>query len=186
VSVDLVFETHSLTVDNEAGRATGWLPGDLSRAGRVFAAELGLRHAEAVYAAVFSSDLRRAVETVEIAFGASARPVLFDWRLRECNYGSMSGGAASEMRDQKRVWLDRPYPNGESWRQAVERGGWFLRDVAQRYDGMRILVIGHVATKWALDHYLREVPLEALVEAPFEWQEGWTYNLSSEILDVQV
>jgi broad specificity phosphatase PhoE len=77
-------------------------------------------------------------------------------------------------------------PTGESWRQAVERGGWFLRDVATRYDDERILLIGHVATKWALDHYLRGVPLEDLVHARFEWQEGWSYDLSREILDAHV
>jgi hypothetical protein len=27
--IDIVFETHSLTTDNEAGIATGWLPGEL-------------------------------------------------------------------------------------------------------------------------------------------------------------
>jgi len=30
VSVEIVFETHSISVDNERGIATGWLPGRLS------------------------------------------------------------------------------------------------------------------------------------------------------------
>lgn len=30
MTISVVFETHSITVDNEAGRATGWLPGELS------------------------------------------------------------------------------------------------------------------------------------------------------------
>jgi hypothetical protein len=29
VAIELVFETHSTTVDNEEGRATGWQPGRL-------------------------------------------------------------------------------------------------------------------------------------------------------------
>jgi hypothetical protein len=37
-------------------------------------------------------------------------------------------------------------------------------------------VIGHVATRWALDH-LRGVPLEQLVVAPFDWRPGWEYVL---------
>ena len=28
--IKLVYETHSLTLDNERGFATGWLPGELS------------------------------------------------------------------------------------------------------------------------------------------------------------
>ena len=38
-----------------------------------------------------------------------------------------------------------------------------------------MVVIGHVATRWALDHFVTQIPLEELVTAPFEWREGWTY-----------
>jgi len=34
VAIELVFETHSMTVDNEQKHATGWLPGQLSERGR--------------------------------------------------------------------------------------------------------------------------------------------------------
>ena len=44
--IEIVFESHSVTVDNEEGRATGWLPGELSRQGRELAAELGRRRRE--------------------------------------------------------------------------------------------------------------------------------------------
>jgi alpha-ribazole phosphatase/probable phosphoglycerate mutase len=37
-----------------------------------------------------------------------------------------------------------------------------------------------VATRWALDHVVRGVPLEELVDAPFEWREGWEYELRVE------
>ena len=40
-----------------------------------------------------------------------------------------------------------------------------------------MLLIGHVATRWALDHTLLGMPLETLVDAPFEWREGWEYTL---------
>ncbi|WP_206184869.1 hypothetical protein [Thermoactinospora rubra] len=39
----LIYETHSITVDNERGIATGWLPGELSPRGRELAGELGER-----------------------------------------------------------------------------------------------------------------------------------------------
>jgi hypothetical protein len=34
VAIELVFETHPTTVDNERGHATGWLPGQLSEQGK--------------------------------------------------------------------------------------------------------------------------------------------------------
>jgi alpha-ribazole phosphatase/probable phosphoglycerate mutase len=43
MSVEVVFETHSLSVNNERGIATGWLAGRLSRDRRRLAAELGDR-----------------------------------------------------------------------------------------------------------------------------------------------
>ena len=40
-------------------------------------------------------------------------------------------------------------------------------------------MIGHVATRWGLEHFLkRHAPLEALVDADFQWQEGWEYVLA--------
>ena len=48
---------------------------------------------------------------------------------------------------------------------------------AARQLGTRVLLIGHVATRWALDHTLLGMPLETLVEAPFAWREGWEYTL---------
>ena len=79
VAIELVFETHSLTEDNELGRATGWLPGRLSAQGRMLAGELGQRRAADGISAVFCSDLARAAETATIAFAGSAIPVLQDW-----------------------------------------------------------------------------------------------------------
>jgi 2,3-bisphosphoglycerate-dependent phosphoglycerate mutase len=178
LSVTVVFETHSTSVDNERGIATGWLPGELSATGRAQAGALGERRREDGLAAVFTSDLRRAVETAEIAFAGSPLPVFPDARLRECNYGSMNGRPRSELDALRRSKLDEPWPGGESWREAVERVQGFLLELAPTRDGERVLVIGHVATRWALDHSVNGIPLEELVEAPFEWQEGWEYVIS--------
>jgi alpha-ribazole phosphatase/probable phosphoglycerate mutase len=175
--VRIVFETHSWSEDNDRGIATGWLPGRLSSRGRVLAAELGVRRAEDGLAAVFTSDLGRAVETACVAFAGSVVPILHDWRLRECDYGRYNGVAAVQLHSRRRQYLDRPYPGGESWRQAVDRVGRFLRDLPLRWSDRRVLVIGHVATRWAFDNLIHGLPLEELIEADFAWQEGWEYEL---------
>ena len=175
--MELVFETHSISEDNEAGRATGWLPGRLSERGRVQAGKLGQRRREDGIAAVFSSDLGRCVETVSIAFSGSALPVLYDWRLRECDYGQRNGMPVAELHAGRGDHLDRPYPEGESWRQAVTRVGRFLVDLPLRWSGRRVLIVGHTATRWGLDHVIGGVPLEGLVAADFAWRPGWEYRL---------
>ena len=180
MSVNVVFETHSTSVDNEKGIATGWLDGGLSPTGREQANELGERRRDDGLAIVFTSDLHRAVETAEIAFAGSVLPVERDRRLRECNYGSMNGRPRAELDSQRAHRLDEPWPGGESWRQAVARVTGFLDELRRARDGQRVLIIGHVATRWALDHTALGIPLEDLVDAPFEWREGWEYELRSE------
>jgi alpha-ribazole phosphatase/probable phosphoglycerate mutase len=177
MAIRIVFETHSITEDNERGIATGWHPGRLSEKGRFLAKELGERRRNDGIRVVFTSDLRRAVETAEIAFGDTAIPILHDWRLRECDYGERNGAARNELEHTRREHLDHPYPAGESWRQATQRVEHFLDDLGVRWKSNRILVIGHIATRWALEHYLNGVPLEELAAAPFAWQAGWEYSL---------
>lgn len=91
MSVSIIFETHSLTEDNESGVATGWLDGRLSTHGRRLAEELGVRRRHDGIVAVYTSDLGRAVETAEIAFAGSGIPIQRDGRLRECDYGQWNG-----------------------------------------------------------------------------------------------
>jgi broad specificity phosphatase PhoE len=175
MSIELIFETHSTTEDNEKGLGTGWNPGVLSAAGREQAQELGRRRATDDIDAIFTSDLGRAVETVRIAFPSPTVPVLMDWRLRECDYGDLNGTAAAL--SERAQYVDKPYPSGESWRQAVDRVGWFLRDFEPRWRGSRLLVVGHGATLRGLEHHINGKPLESIGSAPFEWQEGWEFRV---------
>lgn len=176
--MEIVYETHSTTVDNEAGVATGWLDGELSPRGREQARRLGERRRDADV--VYASDLGRAVETAEIAFGGTGIPVHHDPRLRECNYGELNGRPAAELGAARRLrHIEEPFPGGQSYREVVEATRAFLDDVASRHEGRRVVVIAHSANRWALQHLLEGRPLEELVAAPFEWQEGWVYRVAA-------
>jgi broad specificity phosphatase PhoE len=175
--IELVYETHSMTTDNEQGIATGWLPGRLSEAGRGYARALGERRRNDGLAAVFASDLTRAVETAEIAFAGSGLEVRLDPRLRECNYGELDGRPVSEIDVERLHRIDEPFPGGESYRDVVDRTQSFLEELSPEFDGSRVLLIAHSANRWALEHLVLGTPLDDLVAAPFEWQEGWIYRL---------
>jgi broad specificity phosphatase PhoE/GNAT superfamily N-acetyltransferase len=173
----VVFETHALTEDNADGIATGWLDGRLSAVGRRGALDLGRRRRDDGLAAVFSSDLRRVRETVQIAFAGSPVPVLYDWRLRECDYGSWNGAPAATVIGSRAAHVDEPYPGGESCRGAVERVRGWLGDLSPRWDGRRVLVVGHQATLWGLAHWIDGTALEELAGREFEWREGWEFQV---------
>ena len=171
----IVFETHATSEDNEAGVAAGWHHGRLSALGREQAAALGRRRRADGIDAVFASDLRRAVETAEVAFGDTGVPILLDWRLRECDYGALNGAPRGVVHGDRARYLDAAYPGGESWRAAVARVGRFLDDLPQWWSGARVLVIGHIATRWAFEHRLNGVALEDLAPEGAAWRPGWVY-----------
>ncbi len=177
VAVRLIFETHSLSKDNELGRATGWLDGQLSDRGRGLARELGDRRRNDGIAAVYVSDLGRAVETAEIAFAETGIPIIRERRLRECNYGLLNGVPRAQLEADGPDSLDERFPEGESWREAVQRVDEFLHELARERDGYRVLVIGHMATWYALEAAANGARLDDLFSTPFGWQEGWEYSL---------
>jgi hypothetical protein len=55
----------------------------------------------------------------------------------------------------------------------------FLDELARDWDRARVVVVGHSATRWALDYLLTGAALHDLVASPFAWPEGWSYALPS-------
>ena len=175
--IQVVLETHAISEDNEHGIASGWCHSRLSPRGRLLARVLGDRRRDDGIRAVFTSDLLRAIETAELAFGESPIPIFHDWRLRECDYGELNGAPRDVVHGARLARLYEPYPGGESWQQALRRVRRCLDDLPSRWEGARVLLIGHIATRWALEHYLGGRSLEDLVGEEFRWREGWEYLL---------
>ena len=171
MTLRVVYETHALSEDNERVIATGWLDGRLSAAGREGAAAFGERRRGTVDA-IYASDLGRAVETARTAFGDGS---VLDARLRECDYGTLNGRPVHELDAVRLAHVEEPFPGGESYRDAVGRTESLLGDLRLRHAGGSVLLVGHAATRYALDHLLRGVPLAAAVGAPFDWRPGWEY-----------
>jgi alpha-ribazole phosphatase/probable phosphoglycerate mutase len=158
-------------------RRSGWLPGKLSARGRELARELGDRRMHDRISAVFPSDLGRAVETAVIAFGGTGVPILPDSRLRECDYGDLNGSPSADLRGTRAAHIALPFPDGQSFNDVTEDVDLFLAELAAAWDGKRVLIIGHTATRWALDKLILGVPLEQTVDEPFDWKPGWEYVL---------
>ena len=171
----IVFETHSTSVDNEAGIASGWHDAPLSEKGEQQARELGERRRGDDLAAVFSSDLVRARRTAEIAFGDRRLSLFRDARLRECHYGAHTRRPATEIEAHRIEHVASPYPDGESIQQVVARVEEWLNEAAGAFAGRTILVVGHRATFYALAHLTTGTPLADVVAAPWTWRAGWVF-----------
>ena len=179
MALELIFEIHAITTDNEAGIATGWLPGALSERGRRTAVELGRRRRADGIVVVYVSDLKRALETARIAFEGSGVPVIPDPRLRECNYGRLNGMSSMRLATERWQHVDDPWPGGESYQDVVDRTRDLLGELLARRDGSRVALVSHSANKWALDHLLLGKDIAELVAAGLEWLEGWEYIVPS-------
>jgi broad specificity phosphatase PhoE len=125
-------------VDNERGIASGWLPSALSATGRRQARQLGQRRLAERVDVVFTSDLRRAVETAELAFGEHHLPIQQDWRLRECNYGDLNGAPTAQLDRERLRRIAAPFPHGQSYAQVGDRVREFLADLRREWAGAAV------------------------------------------------
>ncbi len=176
--VTIVFESHSTSLDNEKHLSSGWNDVELSPLGIEQAKDLGERRKDEKFDAIFCSDLQRSYKAAEIAFG-NKFPIVHDKRLRECNYGDLTQSPSAQVSQEKLKRIDTPFPNGESYEQTFERMKSFLKDLLKNYDGKRIMIIGHRATQYGLEHWIRGIPLQEVIPAPWKWQPGWIYKLES-------
>lgn len=179
VPMRLVFESHATSLDNEVGLASGWFDVALSATGEEQARTLGARRRDDHLAVVFCSDLSRSFRTAEIAFGDRSLPIVRDARLRECDYGDLTRQPTSEIQQRRLAHLVDPFPNGESYQQVVNRVSGWLSEALPYLDAGTVLIIGHRATFYALEHLLNRVPLHEAVTSPWTWQPGWSYHLRS-------
>lgn len=177
--VTLIFEAHGATFDNENHLSSGQMDVELSELGIKQAKELGKRYENENFDAIFVSDLQRSYKTAEIAFG-DRFPITRDKRLRECDYGDLTKHPSEEVESQKVNHITEPFPNGESYEQTSKRMKEFLDELKQKYHGRgtNVLIIGHRATQYGLEHWLNGVNLKTLVTTSFKWQPGWVYELN--------
>lgn len=175
--ITIIFEAHGTTFDNEAYLSSGHFDVELSSLGVSQAKELGERYKDKSFDVIFCSDLQRSYRTAEIAFG-NKFPIIKDKRLRECDYGDLTRHSSSEVDSLKVKHITKPFPNGESYEQTAKRMKDFLDDLRHNYHdrGTNVLIIGHRATQYGLEHWINGVDLKTLVATPFKWQTGWVYT----------
>lgn len=174
--VEIIFEAHGTTFDNEAHLSSGHNDVALSPLGIEQSKEMGERYRDNHFDAIFCSDLQRAFKSAEIGF-SDKWPIIKDARLRECDYGDLTQHPSEEVDREKPQRISVPFPNGESYMQTTARMKSFLDDLSKDYAGKRIMIIGHRATQYGLDHLINGVSLEQLVSTHFKWQPGWRYEL---------
>jgi broad specificity phosphatase PhoE len=123
----------------------------LDDTGLVQARALAKRLASQPITAVYSSPLKRAVETARPTAQQLGLPVQPLPGIIDINYGDWQGFSHAEIvrayPDLHQRWREEPhrvrFPDGESLRQVRLRGMAALKEVAARHEGQVILLVAH-------------------------------------------
>jgi broad specificity phosphatase PhoE len=145
----ILLARHGETDWNREGRFQGHADPPLNETGRAQAAELAAELGGIRFAAVYSSPLRRALETAELVAAAHGLgPVAID-ALREVDVGSWQGLTRAEVGvrfpEQLSRWLDyaQGWEDGESYEAMGHRVVSALLELAAAHEGKRVLAVTH-------------------------------------------
>lgn len=180
MAVRITYFVHGTTTDNEQSISSGWKDVELSELGIKQAQELGKITKEQNFDIVFTSDLKRAINSAKIAWGEKYLRVA-DERLRECNYGRLNGESSEVVEPLQEKSVYTPLPEGESYEYVKERIQNFLQDLKENHDNKHVAIVGHKAPQLALDVLLRGMTWEEAFAKDWRktksWQPGWEYVL---------
>ena len=178
MAVKITYFVHGTTTDNETDLATGWRPGELSKLGKAQAKELGKTVSDKKFDVIICSDLKRAIDSANLAFLGKCR-IIQDRRLRECNFGNLTGDSVKLFKDEMEKYIDKRFPNGESYKEVEKRIKSFLEFLKQNYDGKCIAIVAHQAPQLALDVLIKGKTWKQAIDEDWrkekKWQPGWKY-----------
>jgi len=169
----LVLVRHGQSQWNLENRFTGWVDVDLSDKGREEAGKAGEVLKGIPFEEAFTSDLKRAQNTLEIILvkvGQTNIPVTKDQALNERHYGDLQGLDKAETAkkfgdDQVKIWrrsYDVAPPNGESLKDTAARTlPYFNEKIMPRVKaGKNIIIAAHGnslrSIVMELDHLTKE------------------------------
>ena len=146
---EILLARHGETDWNRENRFQGHADPPLNELGRQQARELAAALAGEEIDAVYSSPLRRALETAQVVAEPHGVPAVPVEGLREVDVGSWQSLTREEVErrfpEQFQRWLGygRGWDDGESYEDMSDRVIAALRELAARHRGERLLVVTH-------------------------------------------
>lgn len=135
---------------NIMGRYCGWTDADLNDTGKRQGIVLKDKLREDVFDVVYSSDLKRCIQTTGYIMDGRNESVKLDSRLRELNFGDFERKSYEEIGrlypDEQSRWIDEGMdfvmPSGESVHDMKKRVMGFIEELINS-DDSDILVVTH-------------------------------------------
>ncbi len=160
---------HGETEWNIAKIRQGHLDSGLTGKGLAQAKALAQRLAHQRFAALYSSDLGRAIQTAREIANITGHEIVTDPRLRERHLGIFQGLNAEEILtkypEERRLLRtsgpDYVIPEGESMRQQVARNVAYLDALASKHRGESVVVVTHGGVVSGFFRHTLSIPLDA-------------------------
>lgn len=180
--IEITYFVHGATDDNVGHNSSGWNDLPLNDRGVNEALSLKSKIKKEDFDLVICSDLKRAMQSADIVFVDTN--IIYDKRLRECNYGDFNGKHQSYV-----VYSDHvstPFRNGESLKDVETRIRHLCNNLLEKYDGKKIAFMAHRAPQLALEVLTKNISWQEAIEKDWrktkQWQPGWKYIVSKEII----
>ncbi len=185
----ITYFVHGTTLDNEAGKSSGHFDVGLSELGVKQSKKLAELIKDREFDVVFTSDLKRAVESTKLAFGDRRNSgtgrkikIITDKRLRECDYGQLTSKSEKQVLAREDDFIDKPFPGGESYQDVENRMRSFLKDLFNKYQGKKIAIMAHKGPQLALEVILNNKGWQQALAEDWRkkkaWRPGWKYELA--------
>lgn len=147
----IILIRHGETLWNAGGRFQGHSDIELSPKGIQQAKLLAKHFPEEKLAAIYASDLKRAVKTAQQVAQKKGLPVLQEPRLREISFGRWEGLTYTEIEsrwpDEIAKFYDHPerlcIPGGESFDEAQERSMAAILEICGRHPNQTVAIAAH-------------------------------------------
>ena len=176
----LIIVRHGITEENVKRVYQGSIHGTLTEEGRRQIKDLALKLKDEKIDFIFSSDLKRAVDTTEEIAKFHKVPIYYTKELREKNGGVFEGRPKIEIEaaeSEARSVMEFKPDGGESWQEFLDRIKKFTGSLAGKYSNDTLLISAHgFVARCLLSVYLH-IPIE-------EFFGLRTYNTGILIIEV--
>ncbi|MGN0954743.1 histidine phosphatase family protein [Dialister sp.] len=165
---------HGETDWNAAHRMQGWSDIPLNERGRAQAACAAAELASVPFHAVYTSPLKRAVETADVIRGKKPIPLIPEQGLIEINLGRWDGHTPDEMDilypGQYDLWRSCPgdvhIDGGETFAEVQERAWKAFLQILRNETGKTVLLVSHMGCLSTILFRIAGYPLNDLWKHP--------------------
>lgn len=183
----LILVRHAEAEGNIKRLFHGWTNSSITEKGHLQARSVAERLKYEKIDVLYSSSLRRTLQTAQYISDIKKLPIIHTEKLREINGGDWENVAWAELAErwayEYHTWENEPHihqmPNGESIAEFQERLVKEIMQIVNRHRGKSICVVTHGTAIKALLCYFYRKPLEEFINI------NWHENTAVSIVEIE-